>query len=105
MFQPKEHGKATENIAECTNEGREALIDSGCSCHACGKLFKDWLTNWKKGPTVTVRVANGTKYTSSDYASLPVKINTENGQKKINISNVLYVEELSSLLLSVGAMA
>ena len=102
---PKGHGKATEDIAECTDEGCEALIDSGCSRHACGKLFKNWLTNWKKGPTVTVRVADGTKYTSSDYASLLVEINTENGWKRINISNVLYIEELSKLLLSVGAMA
>ena len=93
-----------ENPTGSIRNGREALIDSGCSRHACGKSFKSWLTDWRDGPTVTVKVADGSRYSSSRYASLPVQIDTDKGLKQIVIGEVLYIEELSNLLLSVGAM-
>ena len=73
--------------------------------HACGKAYKDWLVNWRKGPTIGVRVADGTRYTSSSYASLPLRIETDEGPREIYIGEVIYIEEISNLLLSVGALS
>ena len=81
-----------------------AILDSGCSRHVCGRQFRDRLTGWHTGPTVSVRVANGERHTSNRYASLPLTIATDDGPMDVIFSDVLYIEEITNLLLSVGVM-
>ena len=81
-----------------------AIFDSGCSRHVCGRHFREKLIGWHTGPTVSVRVANGKRHTSDQYASLPLTISTDEGPREVIFSEVLYIEEITNLLLSVGVM-
>ena len=100
------HGKNTssELVINSCGTGGDVIIDSGCSRHVCGRTFRDKLTNWRTGPSIRVRVANGHTHVSSEYATLPITVKTDDGPRKIIIGEVLYVEEITNLLLSVGAM-
>ncbi len=81
-----------------------AIFDSGCSRHVCGRHFREKLIGWHTGPTVSVRVANGKRHTSDQYASLPLTISTDEGPREVIFSEVLYIEVITNLLLLVGVM-
>ena len=81
-----------------------AILDSGCSHHVCGRQFHERLTAWHTGPTVSIRVANGKRHTSNRYASLPLTIAMDDGPRDVIFSDVLYIEEITNLLLSVSVM-
>ena len=81
-----------------------AIFDSGCSHHVCGYHFREKLIGWHMGPTVSIWVANRKWHTSDQYASLLLTISTNEGPREVIFSEVLYIEEITNLLLSVGVM-
>ena len=103
----EEKGKEPENdeisIHSCGVEN-EAIIDSGCSRHVCGKNYESKLLNVRRGPTIRVRMADRTSRESNKYGSLILRIKTERGPRKIGLGEVLYIEEITNLLLSMGMM-
>ena len=80
------------------------IIDSGCSRHVCGAAFKEYLHDWRDGPEITVRVADGNPHTSRRYGTFRARVETANGVKPITIRNVLYVEAIRSMLVSVSML-
>ena len=97
-------GKGDEIAVHEVGRDGEVILDSGCSRHVCGKSFLGKLQNWRTGPPVRVRVADGSRHTSDQYASLTLSIKTDDGPREIFISEVLYIEEITNLLLSIGSM-
>ena len=91
------------SIHSCEVEN-EAIINSGCSCHVCGKNYERKLVNMRRGPTICVRMADGMTRESNVYGLLILKIRTDSGPRKIGLGEVLYIEEITNLLLSVGMM-
>ena len=81
-----------------------AIFDSRCSCHVCSYHFCKKLIGWHTGPTVSIWVANGKQHTSDQYASLLLTISTDEGPREVIFSEVLYIEEITNLLLLVGVM-
>ena len=97
-------GKGDEIAVHVVGRDGEVILDSGCSRHVCGKSFFGKLQNWRTGPPVRVRVADGSRHTSDQYVSLTLSIKTDDGPREIFISEVLYIEEITNLLLSIGSM-
>ena len=118
-FMPAEQIEKDEKceIANLFRRGREELvlltppngqlgvvIDSGCSRHVCGAAFKKYLSNWRDGPEVTVRVADGSPHTSKKYADFRARVMTATGPQTITIKNVLFVDAIRSMLVSVSML-
>ena len=82
----------------------KAIIDSGCSCHVCGKNYERKLVNMRRGPTICIRMADGMTRESNVYRLLILKIRTDSRPRKIRLGEVLYIEEITHLLLSIGMM-
>ena len=89
------------SIHSCEVEN-EVIIDSRCSQHVCRKNYKRKLVNVRRGPTICIRMANGMTRESNIYRSLILKIRTDSGPRKIRLGEVLYIKEITNLLLSVG---
>ena len=64
--------------------------------------MKRFAKNWRNGPKIRVSVADGKIHESNMYCTLEVRIMTSIGAKTIQIDDVLYVENLCSMLLSVS---
>ena len=86
------------------NDHLGIIIDSGCSRHVCGAAFKEYLHDWREGPEVTVRVADGNPHTSKKYGIFRALVETAKGPQKITIKDVLYVEAIRSMLVSVSML-
>ena len=95
------HNKITLNTTKLNGA---AIFDSRCSHHVCGYHFHEKLIGWNTGPTVSIQVANGKWHTSDQYASLLLTISTDEGPREVIFSEVLYIEEITNLLLLVGVM-
>jgi hypothetical protein len=91
-------------LAVPPEERLEIIIDSGCSRHVCGATFKPYLSEWRTGPEVRVRVADGNKHTSNTYGTLQAMVETANGVQEMTIRDVLYVEPIHSMLVSVSML-
>ena len=90
-------------IHSCEVENK-VIIDSGCSHHICGKNYKRKLVNMRRGPTICIRMADGTTRELNVYRLLILKIRTDSRPRKIRLGEVLYIEEITNLLLSIGMM-
>ena len=66
--------------------------------------YKRKLVNMRRGPTICIRMADGTTRESNVYRLLILKIRTDSGPRKIRLGEVLYIKEITNLLLSVGMM-
>ena len=120
MFYFPEMGVNDKEIDEITNlwgqpsdgeataarivNGDKLVMDSGCSHHVCGASMKKFAKDWRNGPKIRVSVADGKVHESNHYCSLEVRIMTTKGLRTIQIDDVLYVEDLCSMLLSVPRM-
>ncbi len=91
-------------LAVPPKEQLEIIINSGCSRHVCGATFKPYLLEWRTGPEVRVRVADGNKHTSNIYGTLQAMVETANGVQEMTICDVLYVEPIHSMLVSVSML-
>ena len=118
MFYFPERGINNAEIDEITNlwgqttsgeatavkivDGSKLVVDSGCSRHVCGASMKKFVKQWRNGPKIRVSVADGTIHESNLYCTLEVKIMTSKGPQTIQIDDVLYIEDLCSMLLSIS---
>jgi len=82
----------------------DVIIDSGCSRHVCGSAFEEYLYEWREGPEVMVRVADGNPHTSKKYGTFRAQVVTAKGPRQITIKDVLYVEAIRSMLVSVSML-
>jgi hypothetical protein len=87
-----------------SEEQLEIIINSGCSRHICGAMFKPYLSEWRTGPEVRVRVADGNKHTFKTYGTLRAMVETTNGVQETTFCNILYVELIHSMLVSVSML-
>ena len=80
------------------------VIDSGCSIHVCGAAFAKYMSEWHDGPEVTVRVADGNPHISKRYGTFRARVETANGARNLVIRDVLFVEPIQSMLVSVSKL-
>ena len=78
------------------------ILDSGASCHMSNDQNK--MCKIQKAEIRRVTVANSEKLPVELKGEIILPIDTSEGSKKVRLSNVLYVPNLSSNLVSVGTI-
>ena len=81
------------------------IIDSGASAHMLGSDFHPYLSNWRKGPLRTIRLADGRLYHSDYIADLSFSIPTTHGLHRVKVTDVIYIPDFPKGLASIPALA
>jgi hypothetical protein len=98
--------KDEENaMAAHSRDAPEIIIDSGCLRHVCGTKMKQYMTEWCHRPKVKVMVADGKTHESNLYGTIIATVTTKTGSQDVKINNVLDIEEICNMLLSVSVVA
>src|SRR5271169_4362313 len=75
-------------------------LDSAAMSHMTNQL--DWLEDFEDIQGASVKVGNGMRLKIKGKGSMPLSIETEDGTVEYEAANVLYVHELTDLLISIG---
>ena len=62
------------------------------------------MTAWRTRPEVRVCIANGKRHSSNLYGDIRVEVETKGGKREILVKDILYVELIHSMLMSVTMM-
>ncbi len=87
-----------------SRDAPEIIVDSGCLRHMCGTKMKQYMTEWHDGPRVKVMVADGKTHKSNLYGTITVTVTTKAGPQDVKINNVLYIDKICNMLLSVSRL-
>lgn len=98
-----ENGYVAVFSASTSNNKNNWFIDSGASMHLT--MRKDWLYDLSPAPVTSIRIANDKMLEVKGCGKVNMSITDKNGKtQNIQITNVLYVPELASNLLSVSQL-
>lgn len=106
--QSKETGKETGYVAVfsasvAANESNSWFVDSGASMHMT--MRQDWLYDESSPPITSIRIADDKTLAVKSCGKIDLRICNSNGKSQtIQVTNVLYVPELASNLLSVSQL-
>ncbi|GBP32006.1 Retrovirus-related Pol polyprotein from transposon TNT 1-94 [Eumeta japonica] len=101
----KNNKKQTDNsfvaVFSATNNNSGWYVDSGAAMHMT--MNKDWIYDETPPPIKTIRVANDKELRVESCGKVNIHVKNKNGStNSIQVTNVLYVPELSTNLLSVS---
>ena len=74
-------------------------LDSAASSHMMNKL--EWLEEYEELKGASVKAGNGARLDIKEKGSLSLSISMENGAVEYEVMNILYVLELSDILISI----